>query len=227
MFSNIPKIFCICTQERQDRYNECIEEFNKLKIDNYEFYRPNKINDGRLGCFQSHMNVIEKIINENLDYALILEDDFHFINDLSEIDKCISFINFHDKKENILIKLGGINLIKRKYNSEFLYKSKSILAHSYFINYSYATVIHNNYINDIVNKNIHTNKNVDLYLAKKYEHFYILKNQICIQRKSKSDNKWDNIVNCQNITDTSMWYYIQQSNTLRYLFGKFIYIVYF
>ena len=229
MWDKIPKIYCICTLERDDRYQECLDEFSSINILNYEFYRPNKIENGSLGCFRSHMNVIKKIIDNDYEYALILEDDFTFINNDkldSNISKCITFLNGHSNEE-ILIKLGGINLKKYYKPNEFLHVSKSVLTHSYFINLNFAKTIYCNYLDDITNDNKLLNENVDVYLANKYKSFYILQNISCIQRTSLSDNIWTNLMSVHDITNTTWWPYIQRKKSLRFIFGKFIFWYYF
>lgn len=52
--------------------------------------------DGEIGCMYSHMGVYEKIINDSLDYALILEDDVFLTERLpmffsDEVMKMLSF----------------------------------------------------------------------------------------------------------------------------------------
>jgi GR25 family glycosyltransferase involved in LPS biosynthesis len=69
------KITCINLIERDDKYEKAKNIFKKLNID-VEFYRPKKhINSGRVGCFESHVNVIEKCYNSNYKNIFIFEDD--------------------------------------------------------------------------------------------------------------------------------------------------------
>ena len=85
----------------------------KGMCDNYEFFfsdgKPNKIPSiyvswkirfyfgrdltlGEFGCFNSHKLVLEKIISKKIQKALILEDDFIFLNDfkksINDLLKC-------------------------------------------------------------------------------------------------------------------------------------------
>jgi GR25 family glycosyltransferase involved in LPS biosynthesis len=55
-------------------YNKCPYTKNN--------YRSN----GEIACLLSHINIWKKIINENIDYAIIYEDDCCFINSLKEIE---------------------------------------------------------------------------------------------------------------------------------------------
>ena len=78
MWDKIPKIYCICTLEREDRYQECLDEFTSNNILNYDIFRPNKIENGSLGCFRSHMNVVKKIIDNNKQFINFLLRTINF-----------------------------------------------------------------------------------------------------------------------------------------------------
>jgi glycosyl transferase, family 25 len=46
---------------------------------------PRKFKPGEVGCFLSHYNVIKRIVEEKLPYALILEDDIEVSNNLPQL----------------------------------------------------------------------------------------------------------------------------------------------
>ena len=77
MFSDIPKIFCICTQERQDRYNECIEEFNKLK-DSDSFIEHANVHGYQYGTLKSF---VEEKLNNNI--RIVLDIDVQGYNQIA------------------------------------------------------------------------------------------------------------------------------------------------
>ena len=52
---------------------EVSEELNKKMISYYNY--PKKSHLGRCGCFQSHINLLEHIVNNKLNNVLIVEDD--------------------------------------------------------------------------------------------------------------------------------------------------------
>jgi glycosyl transferase family 25 len=67
----------------------------------------NLLSDGAIGCFISHVNIWKHIIDNNLEYALIMEDDTIFCNDfLNKLNNVIK-----DFKEIIpnykIIYIGG------------------------------------------------------------------------------------------------------------------------
>lgn len=44
-----------------------------------------KLNIGEIGCYLSHRKVWQKILDQNLDFAVVLEDDFNIVDDFSEM----------------------------------------------------------------------------------------------------------------------------------------------
>jgi len=75
MNKGVDKIVCINLKERKDKYANIKNVFDKLKI-NVEFYFAEKHpTSGRIGCFESHINVIKNSYNNNNKFVLIFEDD--------------------------------------------------------------------------------------------------------------------------------------------------------
>lgn len=60
-------------------YSEDCNKFNYYK----------KMNLGEIGCYESHRKVWKEIISKDLDFALILEDDFNIIG---EVGKLVTFL---------------------------------------------------------------------------------------------------------------------------------------
>ena len=44
-----------------------------------------KLNIGEIGCYLSHRKVWQKILDQKLDFAVVLEDDFNIVDDFSEM----------------------------------------------------------------------------------------------------------------------------------------------
>lgn len=88
---NETNTFCINLESNRERWNKMEEKFNRLNMkvtrwnasngkDNQDpFYEC--LNDGQKGCSQSHINIWRHIVENNLEYALILEDDACFDKD--------------------------------------------------------------------------------------------------------------------------------------------------
>jgi GR25 family glycosyltransferase involved in LPS biosynthesis len=75
VYEKFDKIICINLKERNDKYNNVKQVFEKLNIP-VEFYFAEKHSiSGRIGCFESHINVITDAYNNNMKNILIFEDD--------------------------------------------------------------------------------------------------------------------------------------------------------
>lgn len=94
------KIYIINLPERTDRKKEIILELTKrgLEVDSgkIEFFsaiRPQNKQEfpslGARGCFLSHLEILKKAEQENLEQILIIEDDLEFSKRLSEVEGLI------------------------------------------------------------------------------------------------------------------------------------------
>jgi GR25 family glycosyltransferase involved in LPS biosynthesis len=103
-FKNFDKVYCLNLLEREDRWNICLDNFNKYGIDNYERFdalrfvpdEPEKFSSkriGQLGCIFSFCAMIDDAIKNNYKQVVFLEDDFEFIEPIRFNDKlqaCLS-----------------------------------------------------------------------------------------------------------------------------------------
>lgn len=96
---------------------------------------------GEVGCALSHQKIYKKIINENIEAALILEDDVVLSSDLSKI---LNNVTLSETKPEILL-LSRVNKfykkpIKNIYGSCNLHKMhQATTAHAYIINQKAAS----------------------------------------------------------------------------------------
>lgn len=79
-FNDIPFIGCINLLSRNDRFNHIVNQFKKLNIlDKVNFLRVKKHKlGGRVGCYDSHLQLYRHCLKNNFEYALIFEDDIEF-----------------------------------------------------------------------------------------------------------------------------------------------------
>ncbi|MBO9489221.1 glycosyltransferase family 25 protein [Endozoicomonas sp. G2_1] len=49
-----------------------------------------KLNIGEIGCYLSHRKVWQKIVDDKLDFAVVLEDDFNIVDDFSAMLAAVS-----------------------------------------------------------------------------------------------------------------------------------------
>ena len=66
-------IVCINLYERNDRMEECLKVFEKLKIPGIKRFHRHV--DGKRGCHESHLSVIKEAYDEGCRNVLIFEDD--------------------------------------------------------------------------------------------------------------------------------------------------------
>jgi GR25 family glycosyltransferase involved in LPS biosynthesis len=95
------KIYCINLDKRQDRYHLFKSEMAKYGIENVERYsaidgellaNPTKLLNGELGILQTHINLIEKCLNDGVEKILIMEDDVYFTTTINELDSYMSLV---------------------------------------------------------------------------------------------------------------------------------------
>ena len=133
---NIDKVFIINLKERKDRRDSIINELQRVKIEDYEFFnaiRPsaediNKWNPlfikdipswfkrlnkdnmkyrlGALGCLLSHVNVIRISKERGYKHVMILEDDSKF--SLGNQESFFDKIKSLDSEINRLVNIYGI-----------------------------------------------------------------------------------------------------------------------
>lgn len=84
-FNFFDKVYCINLKEREDRWHDCLKNFEKYDIKNFERIEAIKVNKdihpkrkGQIGCALSFAKCFEQIRNNNYKNTLILEDDFEF-----------------------------------------------------------------------------------------------------------------------------------------------------
>jgi glycosyl transferase family 25 len=80
--------FCISLEKSKDRWDFMKKQFEYFNMDLQRWNASNGntltdrfvhyLSDSQKGCSQSHINIYRHIIENNLDYALILEDDACF-----------------------------------------------------------------------------------------------------------------------------------------------------
>ena len=62
------------------------------QLNSKQYYR--NLGYGEIGCFLSHRLAWQKIVEQNLPYAIVLEDDFQLVGDLSAVFNTIEFLTF-------------------------------------------------------------------------------------------------------------------------------------
>jgi GR25 family glycosyltransferase involved in LPS biosynthesis len=131
------KIYCVNLDRRPDRWSKCSEQFEKLDIvverfsavDKYEIENNTNITTGQLACLLSHLSILKKSRNENLQKILIFEDDVVLSGEILEI--------FKINKDNIpddwcMLYLGGNHLNGKEHVQGDIHKMVATLTtHAY------------------------------------------------------------------------------------------------
>ena len=159
---------------------EYFNEFKKLKT---------KLNNGQIGCFISHLLLWKKMIDENIEYMFILEDDALFS---CEFNRIYNYIQKNiDKYNDGILYLGGrfdnnfkpINKDFYKHINQYIYKYNHSIQNlnnwdnkeydrttlSYIISNKVANTLFNNYKSfihspvDFYLINIYLNKLIHIY----------------------------------------------------------------
>jgi glycosyl transferase family 25 len=145
MQNNIPAIFLINLDHSTQRLDTCTERLNSQNIPferisgvygksldkealnrhysetlNSERYH-RELSKGEIGCYLSHRKAWKTIVDRQLDYAIVIEDDFKLVGPLQPIFDTIAKMHFDWQ----LIKLAAYEnrqkpiLFKSKLNSQF------------------------------------------------------------------------------------------------------------
>lgn len=149
MFNNF-KIHIINLKEHIDRWNNVVNEMNKFNITTYERFEGIKCEpfktlpvgityslqrlNGEAGCRKSHINIIKKAKEQNLDRVMIFEDDVYFNDKITEYENIIN--NFIDNNNYDLFYLGcNFNQSPTIQISEYIKKvSFAWTTHCYIVN---------------------------------------------------------------------------------------------
>ena len=97
-------------EERTDRYNETVLEFEKIGISDIHHFLAVKHRLGPSGCARSHYEIIKMARANNYKNVLIFEDDVYFTGTLTSIKEnllsCFEQIETHNISPDFLY-LGG------------------------------------------------------------------------------------------------------------------------
>lgn len=166
--------YVINLDTRKDRKEYMINEFKDTNL-NLNFIEAIKEKPGWVGCLKSHLKIIEKAKNDNLDFVIVLEDDNVIIDKtsfnkniekileylqnnlddwtifnggpvLNKLSKCSKKIDYIDTKLYELSYCSAAGfIIYNKNVYDFFLTYKDLIKHKHKNTYKIDMIIFNNY----------------------------------------------------------------------------------
>jgi GR25 family glycosyltransferase involved in LPS biosynthesis len=202
--------FCISLEKSHERWDKMIKQFNHFNMDvqRWNASTPENITDNfvnnlsgvQKACTQSHINIYRHIIENNIEYALILEDDacfdFSWKTKLNELTNELTQEQYNDLNMVLLNASEPIDeLFKWKLQTE------QYLCAGYIITKKGASWILNNYRNCFCMSDWMTTR-LQLYDGNCYSYFpwLIIQEGISstIQPNGNCDADSNKVINCLN-----------------------------
>ena len=112
-WNDIDYINVINSDDRPDRLFDILKEFKKMEVPLNKVYRQSAIIDsstgnpyvnGLVGCFKSHLSILNRFSNTDFNNIAVFEDDFTFSESIEENkNSLIKFFNGHYGHEVLLL----------------------------------------------------------------------------------------------------------------------------
>jgi GR25 family glycosyltransferase involved in LPS biosynthesis len=123
-WNNIDYISVINSDDRPDRLFDILKEFKKMEVPLNKVYRQSAIIDsstgnpyvnGLVGCFKSHLSILNKFSNTEFNNIAVFEDDFTFSEPIEENkNSLINFFNGHYGHEVLLLATSAEGTIVKR-----------------------------------------------------------------------------------------------------------------
>ncbi|KID55798.1 hypothetical protein JF50_15685 [Pseudoalteromonas luteoviolacea] len=68
------------------------DRFYSVEKNSSDYHKP--LSPGEIGCYMSHLKVLQHIVDNEIPWAIILEDDFEVVGNLNEAISALSEIDF-------------------------------------------------------------------------------------------------------------------------------------
>jgi len=183
------KIYCINLKHRTDRWENCLEQFQKYDINVSRFDAINGKNiipsgkngllAGEIGIIRSNYKIIEEAKNNNYEKIIIFEDDVVLTNDFT-----VKFSQYYDNtpKDWCFIYMGGNHIHKPVAINERIHRMR----YSYAI---HAICIHEKMYDIILNLLKKELEQVDVTYAKlqRLHPSYVFIPHLAWQKEGHSD----------------------------------------
>jgi len=188
-FYFVDKIVYINLEERKDRKEQIEHQLRFINKDKIIRFNAIKQKRGAVGCYKSHIAVLEMAIENNWENCLILEDDMIWRN----FDANYPILEKLTKNNFDVIILGGIDI---NYDKDTLRCYHAVTTTAYLINKSYYFKLLENFKKGCELK---IEYNVQQYNMDEYwnnlikeDNWYVVVPNLCIQKSdfSNIDNQY-------------------------------------
>jgi GR25 family glycosyltransferase involved in LPS biosynthesis len=112
-WENIDSINVINSDDRPDRLFDILKEFKKMEVPLNKVYRQSAIIDsstgnpyvnGLVGCFKSHLSILDRFSNTDFNNIAVFEDDFTFSESIDENqNSLVNFFNVYYEHDVLLL----------------------------------------------------------------------------------------------------------------------------
>jgi GR25 family glycosyltransferase involved in LPS biosynthesis len=123
-WDSIDYISVINSDDRPDRLFDILKEFKKMDVPLNKVYRQSAIVDsstgnpyvnGLVGCFKSHLSILNKFSNTDFNNIAVFEDDFTFSESIEENkNSLIKFFNGYYSHEVLLLATSAEGTIVKR-----------------------------------------------------------------------------------------------------------------
>jgi GR25 family glycosyltransferase involved in LPS biosynthesis len=135
VFDELNRLFpwksCISLRHTPNRTIEARREFDEHGFTDVSFYIADKAKNPIEGCYTSHLNVMKQAVMDNVNHALVFEDDMKFNAQLSTLPRMIDEIKHFVNNNNFDILYLGWCAGYSNYYINCVSKSSKVRGYSY------------------------------------------------------------------------------------------------
>ena len=189
--------YYINLDHRKDRNESAIQELSKIGIKNPNRFSAIKKDNGAIGCFMTHLEVLKSARDINLPYVTIFEDDVLFLEPKETLEKLDRIVNSGIEWDVIL--LGGNNYPPyQKINEDCIKVNNCQTTTAYIVKQSYYDKLINHWkegLDKLIETNDHTKYALDQYwkILQKKDNFILITPLNVVQKESYSDIEGKNV----------------------------------
>jgi GR25 family glycosyltransferase involved in LPS biosynthesis len=163
---NIPIIFYINLDHRQDRLNHIINQLESINYPKNKIIRIPAIQTdfGGLGCARSHVKTIEKFLESGEDRCIVLEDDFTFYQNITA-DRFYKILDNLPENWDIVM-LSSNTLSDSDFSDNFKKCNNAQTASGYMVSKKFASTLLQNFKES--ESNLTAGHNYEIYAVDQY-----------------------------------------------------------